>query len=104
MKAGKADKSISAIDIFGRIPCVDSVGMKLILVDTPGPNNSRDNDHKKMTYQMLNDSDKSLVLFVMNGGQLMINDDATFLNYVCECMKIRWMTIIQKMMIFLMFC
>ena len=36
---------------------------------------------------MLNDSDKSLVLFVMNGGQLMINDDATFLNYVCECMK-----------------
>ena len=87
MKAWNADKSISAIDIFGRIPCVDSVGMKLILVDTPGPNNSRDNDHKKMTYQMLNDSDKSLVLFVMNGGQLMINDDATFLNYVCECMK-----------------
>ena len=47
MKAWNADKSISAIDIFGRIPCVDSVGMKLILVDTPGPNNSRDNDHKK---------------------------------------------------------
>lgn len=87
MKVWNADKTISTIDIYGRIPCVDSVGMKLILVDTPGPNNSRDKDHERMTYQMLNDSDKSLVLFVMNGGQLMINDEAAFLNYVCECMK-----------------
>lgn len=87
MKMWNADKSISAIDIYGRIPCVDSVGMKLILVDTPGPNNSRDKDHERMTYKMLDDSDKSLVLFVMNGGQLMINDEATFLAYVCDCMK-----------------
>lgn len=87
MKVWNADKTISAIDIYGRIPCVNSIGMKLILVDTPGPNNSRDKDHEHMTYQMLNDSDKSLVLFVMNGGQLMVNDEAAFLNYVCECMK-----------------
>lgn len=87
MKAWNADKSISAIDIFGRIPCVDSVGMKLILVDTPGPNNSRDKDHERMTYQMLNDSDKSLVLFVMNGTNLSVNDEAAFMDYVCNCMK-----------------
>lgn len=87
MKEWNADKAISAIDIFGRIPCVDSVGMKLILVDTPGPNNSRDKDHERMTYQMLNDSDKSLVLFVMNGTNLSVNDEATFMDYVCDCMK-----------------
>lgn len=87
MKAYNADKAISAIDIYGRIPCVNSVGMKLILVDTPGPNNSRDKDHERMTYQMLNDSDKSLVLFVMNGTNLSVNDEAAFMDYVCNCMK-----------------
>lgn len=87
MKVWNADKTISAIDIYGRIPCVDSVGMKLILVDTPGPNNSRDKDHERMTYQMLNDSDKSLVLFVMNGTNLSVNDEAAFMDYVCNCMK-----------------
>lgn len=87
MKIWNADKAISAIDIYGRIPCVDSVGMKLILVDTPGPNNSRDKDHERMTYQMLNDSDKSLVLFVMNGTNLSVNDEAAFMDYVCNCMK-----------------
>lgn len=87
MKVWNADKTISAIDIYGRIPCVNSVGMKLILVDTPGPNNSRDKDHEQMTYQMLNDSDKSLVLFVMNGTNLSVNDEAAFMDYVCNCMK-----------------
>lgn len=87
MKTWNADKAISAIYIYGRIPCVDSVGMKLILVDTPGPNNSRDKDHERMTYQMLNDSDKSLVLFVMNGTNLSVNDEAAFMDYVCNCMK-----------------
>lgn len=87
MKVWNADKSISSIDIKGRIPCVDSVGMKLILVDTPGPNNSRDEGHKKMTYQMLNDSEKSLVLFVMNGTSLSVNDEADFMDYVCKCMN-----------------
>lgn len=87
MKGWNDNTSISAIDIYGRIPCVSSVGMKLILVDTPGPNNSRDENHKKLTYQMLSDSDKSLVLFVMNGEQLNIDDEKDFMDYVCECMK-----------------
>lgn len=87
MKEWNADKAISSINIYGRIPCVQSVGMKLILVDTPGPNNSRDKDHKRMTYQMLNDSDKSLVLFVMNATNLNVDDEAALMDYVCKCMK-----------------
>lgn len=86
MKEWNSDESIFSIDIYGRIPCVKSAGMKLVLVDTPGPNNSRDPHHQQMTYRMLENSDKSLVLFVMNGTQLNVNDEKNFMDYVCDCM------------------
>lgn len=35
---------------------------------------------------MLENSDKSLVLFVMNGTQLNVNDEKNFMDYVCDCM------------------
>ena len=87
MKDWNDDPSISAIDIYGKIPCVNSVGMRLVLVDTPGPNNSLDESHRQMTYKMLEDSDKSLVLFVMNGRQLNIDDQKNFMDYVYDCMQ-----------------
>ena len=87
MQALNADVKVSTVEIKGKIPCVSSVGMKLVLVDTPGPNNSRDKSHEEMTYKMIADSDKSLVLYVMNGQQLGINDEKIFLDYVCQSMK-----------------
>ena len=87
MKEWNSNQQISSIDIEGRIPCVNSVGMKLVLIDTPGPNNSGDKRHKAMTYEMLADSDKSLVLFVLNGAQLDVDDETVFLDYVCDIMQ-----------------
>lgn len=87
MKQWNEDTQVSMIDIYGPIPCVENVGMRLIIIDTPGPNNSRDENHKKLTYEMLAASEKSLVLFVMNATALNIDDEAEFLSYVCECMK-----------------
>lgn len=87
MQALNADVKVSTVEIKGKIPCVSSVGMKLVLVDTPGPNNSRDKSHAEMTYKMIADSDKSLVLYVMNGQQLGINDEKIFLDYICQSMK-----------------
>lgn len=87
MKQWNSDAEISAIDIYGRIPCVASVGMKLVLVDTPGPNNARDEKHRELTYSMLDNSEKSLVLFILNGEHLDVNDERTLLDYVCGCMK-----------------
>lgn len=87
MKEWNHDDTISSIDIYGKIPCVDKIGMRLVLVDTPGPNNSRDESHRAKTYSMLENSDKSLVLFVMNATQNGVNDEHTFLDYVCNCMK-----------------
>lgn len=87
MRKWNNDPTISSVDIYGPIPCVGNVGMRLVLIDTPGPNNSRDKNHKKLTYEMLAESEKSLVLFVMNAAQLNIDDEAEFLDYVCTCMK-----------------
>lgn len=87
MKLWNSNEKISSIDIEGRIPCVNSVGMKLVLIDTPGPNNSADKRHKAMTYEMLADSDKSLVLFVMRADNLGADDETAFLDYVCDCMQ-----------------
>lgn len=81
------DDMVSSITLQGPIPFVVSTGMKLVLVDTPGPNNSRDKRHEEMTYKMIAESDNSLVLFVMNGGQLGINDEKILLDYICQNMK-----------------
>lgn len=87
MKKLNDDEKVSEVTIFGHIPFVESTGMKLVLVDTPGPNNSRDKRHEEMTYKMIANSDKSLVLYVMNGQQLGINDEKIFLDYICQNMK-----------------
>lgn len=81
------NERVYQIDIEGDIEFVSSEGMSLVLVDTPGPNNSRDLHHQEMTFKMLEDSDKSLVLFVMNGRQLGINDEKIFLDFICSNMK-----------------
>lgn len=87
MKALNSDPSVSIVELQGNIPFVRNTGMRLVLIDTPGPNNSRDKRHEQMTYEMLENSDKSLVLFVMNGEQLSINDEKIFLDFVCGTMK-----------------
>lgn len=87
MQAFNADDKVSFIDVEGSIPCVDATGMKLVLVDTPGPNNARNKQHEEMTYKMMADSDKSLVLVVLNAQQSGIADEKLFLDYVCNCMK-----------------
>lgn len=87
MEEWNSNKDISYVEIEGRIPCVNAVGMKLVLIDTPGPNNSADKRHKDMTYEMLADSDKSLVLFVMRADSLAVDDEKIFLDYVCDVMK-----------------
>ena len=59
----------------------------LMLIDTPGPNNSRDLSHRKVTFESIHKDPNSLILYVLNGTQLGTNDDAEFLRYVAEQVK-----------------
>ena len=88
MEQLNSNPSVSKIRAEGNIPFVTSDDVSLVLVDTPGPNNSRDPEHKAATYRMLSESSKTVVLYIMNATQLAVDDDNNLLKHVAESMKV----------------
>lgn len=82
------DRDISLIEIDGNIPSISSRKMNLVLVDTPGPNNSMDGSHREHTLRVIKDDDKPMVLYVLNATQLKTDDDFALLKIVAEAMKV----------------
>ena len=79
---------VPEIHIYGDIVGISSQKLKLVLTDTPGPNNSRTDDHKMHTRKVIKDSKyKPMILYVLNGTQLEINDDNTLLNEIADAMS-----------------
>lgn len=79
--------------------------VRLVLTDTPGPNNSQDADHELKTMSFIKDSKRNpLILYVLNGTQLGTNDDKNLLGLVAETMqkggkqsKDRFIFVVNKM-------
>lgn len=88
METLNGNSEVSKIRAEGNIPFVSSEDVALVLVDTPGPNNSRDPKHKAATYRMLSESSKTVVLYILNATQLGVNDDHNLLSYVADSMKV----------------
>jgi GTPase Era involved in 16S rRNA processing len=84
-----SNTEVSTIRAEGDIPFVTNGDVSLVLVDTPGPNNSRDPAHYQVTHGMLAKSSKTLVLYVLNATQLSVNDDSALLSAVAESMKVK---------------
>ena len=87
MKRLNGDKNVFRIAAQGNIPFLDAKSMALVLVDTPGPNNSQNQAHRRTTYRILSADKKNMVLYVLNGAQLSTNDDHNLLTYVAEQMR-----------------
>lgn len=87
MKKVNEDKIVDKIEIEGDIPFVAADGVKLVLVDTPGPNNSSDPEHEATTYTKIDDTSHSMILYVLNANQLGVNDDVFLLNHVAESVQ-----------------
>ncbi|SCH43330.1 Predicted GTPase [uncultured Clostridium sp.] len=81
------DGNVYKIAAKGNIPFLDATSTALMLVDTPGPNNSQNQAHKNTTYRAINNDSNNLILYVLNGTQLSTNDDAALLSYVAEQIK-----------------
>lgn len=81
------NQNVSKILAEGNIPFIDSDGMALNLIDTPGPNNSRDDSHRQKTYDAISGGANNLILYVLNGTQLETNDDHNLLEYVSKQIK-----------------
>lgn len=88
MEEMNANSNTAYIDIEGNIPNIDSSGIRLVLVDTPGPNNSRTEEHRNHTYRVIKERAKPMILYVLNATQLQTNDDCTLLETVAEAMKV----------------
>lgn len=88
MEQLNSNANVSRIRAEGNIPFVTSDEVSLVLVDTPGPNNSRDPEHKAATYRMLSESSKTVVLYIMNATQLAVNDDYNLLRHVADSMRV----------------
>ena len=82
-----SNEQVSEIVVNGDIPFVSSEDVSLVLVDTPGPNNSRDPNHKKVQSDFLSKSSKSLVLYIMT-GEFGSDDDNLLLQRVSESMSV----------------
>lgn len=98
------NNQVSKIEAEGDIPFLDAREIALMLVDTPGPNNSQNQEHKNTTYSSINNDSNSLILYVLNGTQLSTNDDKELLNYVATQIKMggkqvrdRFLFVINKM-------
>ncbi len=79
---------IQTIHLKGSIPHISSKGMNLVMIDTPGPNNSRDMEHRTQTFRIIQNEEQPIVMYVLNGSQLGINDDNLLLSNVSEAMKV----------------
>lgn len=79
LKAWNADARVRHISVQAPfIGChVDAGG--LVLHDTPGPNNSQDGGHSQRAFEALRNTELDIVCYVLNAGQLGINDDQQLL-------------------------
>lgn len=86
------DDAVSDIFIRGHVEGILNTSKALLIVDTPGPNNSMDLSHEKIMRDVLNKVNGGLILYVMNATQLGINDDKYLLRVLNEYRKTHMMS------------
>ncbi|WP_445769106.1 dynamin family protein [Rheinheimera sp.] len=106
MTAWNADCETKTITLNGNIRAIkENNNVRLVLTDTPGPNNSQDPEHQRTTLGFIQDSKRNpLIIYVLNATQLGTNDDAQLLRLVADAMskggkqsKDRFLFVVNKM-------
>lgn len=89
MQEWNRDERVQTITIEGPLPFVSGEqDLNVVMTDTPGPNNSRDENHGVITMNKIKDNKrKPLILYVLNAQQLGINDDKNLLESIGKVMK-----------------
>jgi predicted GTPase len=82
------DPKVCEIELEGNIQAISQgASVRLVLVDTPGPNNSQDKEHRKVTLEALESESLAMVLYVMNVGQSGTDDDKNLLEIVRDILQ-----------------
>ena len=94
------DDNVTDILIRGHVKGVLNTDKALLIIDTPGPNNSRDESHEQIMLDVIRKIKGGLILYVLNATQLGINDDNYLLgiirDYVKDNSKISLLFLINK--------
>jgi hypothetical protein len=82
-------KDVFRIRLKGKIAGIqEREHVRLVLTDTPGPNNSQSEEHRKTTMMGIQAEGKQpLIVYVLNGTQLGTDDDKRLLGLVSDAMK-----------------
>lgn len=78
---------ISTINIEGPVPNIPSDLLSTVFIDTPGGNNSQNDEHEALMNSAISDENKSLILYVFNGAQLGTNDSNIILERIARAME-----------------
>ena len=97
------DDTVDEVRVYGNMPFVSSDELSLVLVDTPGPNNARDDSHEEVQQNALGKSSKALVLYIMT-NEYGTDDDEITLRRVANTMSVggkqskdRFLFVVNKM-------
>ena len=97
------DDTVDEVRVYGNMPFVSSDDLSLVLVDTPGPNNARDDSHEEVQQNALGKSSKALVLYIMT-NEYGTDDDEITLRRVANTMSVggkqskdRFLFVVNKM-------
>ena len=97
------DETVDEVRVYGNMPFVSSDELSLVLVDTPGPNNARDDSHEEVQQNALGKSSKALVLYIMT-NEYGTDDDEITLRRVANTMSVggkqskdRFLFVVNKM-------
>jgi hypothetical protein len=75
------------INLYGNIPFVESSYIRLVLVDTPGPNNARNVMHRQATENFIKNSSKTMVFYLLNISQYESDDNEKYFRHIAESMR-----------------
>ncbi|GAB2635193.1 dynamin family protein [Belliella aquatica] len=86
----KANDPESKLEILleGPVFEFETFGMDVFFIDTPGPNNSQNENHREATYTYLKDEkNKPILMYILNATQLRTNDELGTLREISEFLK-----------------
>ena len=84
----RGNNDFLTVEIEGDIKNISSKNMSVVLVDTPGPNNSDNDKHKEATYSYIKDNEhKPLIIYVLDVTKLKTTDDRSVLEEISSFVK-----------------
>ena len=87
MEKINSDEEVSHVLVEMNIPAIENMVKPVVLIDTPGVNNSGDMRHAERTKKVLDEMSRGIIIYILNATQLATNDDALLLQMVSDHVK-----------------